>query len=290
MKGFGLQAAFDLRMPRDVTSRAVFSSPHSGRAYPDEFLRTSVLTPLEVRSSEDAFVDSLFGAAPDHGAPLLAANLPRAYVDLNRAADELDPALIAGITRKGANARVAAGLGVIPRVVAEGRQIRLGKISQREAEDRLRLGYRPFHGMLRTLLDEQAGRFGIAILFDCHSMPHDALASAPLVRGRRPDVILGDRFGASCGRWLSDAALSIFVEQGFVVARNAPFAGGYITQNYGRPSRGIHTLQIEIDRALYMDEATLRPLPRFAEIADRLSHAIAVLTRLGEEPVAVAAE
>ncbi len=285
-----MRAAYDLRLPEATTSSAVFSSPHSGRAYPAEFMRTTVLDPLEIRSSEDAFVDSFFSTAPAEGAPLLAANLPRAYVDLNRAPDELDPALIAGIARKGANARVAAGLGVIPRVVAEGRQIRLGKISQREAEDRLRLGYRPYHGMLRTLLDEQLGRFGRAVLFDCHSMPHDALSSAPLVKGRRPDIILGDRFGAACARWLSDAAVAIFGEQGFVVARNAPFAGGFITQNYGRPSRGVHALQIEIDRALYMDETTLRPTPQFGDIADRLALVVAQLARLGDEPMAVAAE
>ncbi|MHA3914123.1 N-formylglutamate amidohydrolase [Halovulum sp. GXIMD14793] len=277
-------------MPERLASCAVFSSPHSGRTYPQAFLNSAVLDPLAIRSSEDAFVDRLFAAVPDHGAPLLSALLPRAYVDLNRAADELDPALIVEVTRKSANARVAAGLGVIPRVVSEGRHIRLGKISRQEAEDRLRLAYRPFHGMLRTLLDEQAGRFGTAILFDCHSMPHDALASAPLVRGRRPDVILGDRFGASCARWISDAAVTAFVEEGFVVARNAPFAGGFITQNYGRPSRGIHALQIEIDRALYMDEATLRPLPQFTDLAARLTRVVAELVRLGEGQAAVAAE
>ena len=113
----------------------------------------------------------------------------------------------------------------------------------------------------------------MAMLFDCHSMPHDALGAAPVVGGRRPNLILGDRFGAACERWLIDAATDIFAAAGFVVARNAPFAGGYITQTYGRPQRGVHALQIEIDRSLYMDEARIERRPDFAEVAARRSAA-----------------
>lgn len=285
-----MQISYNLKCPEKVTSCAVFSSPHSGADYPAEFLRTTTLDRLAIRSSEDAFVDQLFSAAPEYGAPLLSAKLPRAFVDLNRSPDELDPALVTGATRAGANARVAAGLGVIPRVVGEGRQIRLGKISMHEAQDRLRLAYRPFHNALVNVLDEQCARFGTAILFDCHSMPSDALSAAPLVRGQRPNIILGDRFGASCGRWLSDLALTAFVESGFVVARNAPFAGGFITQHYGRPSRGIHALQIEIDRSLYMDESSIQPANGFNDVVDRLSNVIAKLARIGDGAQALAAE
>ncbi len=267
----------------------MFSSPHSGARYPAEFLASAELDPMTIRSSEDAFVEQLFSAAPAHGAPLLAATLPRAYVDLNRAADELDPALITGAQRRGANPRVSAGLGVIPRVVAEGRPIRNGKIPLREALKRLRLGYHPYHDQLDALLGRQRECFGMALLFDCHSMPHDALGAAPMVRGQRPDVVLGDRFGAACGRWLIDAAAALFTAQGFVVARNAPFAGGYITQHYGRPSRNVHALQIEIDRSLYMDERTLTPLPGFAEVAERLAAVQAGLVRIGDA-TALAAE
>ncbi len=245
---------------------------------------------MALRSSEDAFVDRLFACAPRQGAPLLAATLPRAYVDLNRAADELDPALIAGAQRRGANPRVSAGLGVIPRVVSEGRAIRTGKIPLREAVKRLRLVYHPYHEQLAALLGRQRDTFGMAILFDCHSMPHDALGSAPSVRGRRPDVILGDRFGAACARWVIDAAAQLFQRQGFAVARNAPFAGGYITQQYGRPGRATHALQIEIDRALYMDEARLRPSADFDDVAARLEGVVAGLSALGDAATPLAAE
>lgn len=282
--------AYILHLPDHPTSAAVFSSPHSGSRYPADFLASADLDPMSIRSSEDAFVDRLFGTAPAHGAPLLAATLPRAYVDLNRAPDELDPALVAGAQRRGANPRVSAGLGVIPRVVAEGRPIRSGKIPLREALKRLRVAYHPYHDRLEALLAAQRELFGQAILFDCHSMPHDALCSAPLVRGRRPDVILGDRFGAACARWVIDAAAQLFAAEGFVVARNAPFAGGYITQHYGRPSRSIHALQIEIDRALYMDERRLHPHDGFAEIEARLSRVTAGLARIGDAAMPLAAE
>ncbi|WP_233416977.1 N-formylglutamate amidohydrolase [Halovulum marinum] len=285
-----MTSAFTLSEPSRWTSPAVFSSPHSGDRYPAEFLATTELDPMSIRSSEDAFVDRLFATAPSHGAPLLAATLPRAYVDLNRGADELDPALIVGAQRRGANPRVAAGLGVIPRVVSEGRPIRSGKIPLREAFRRLRHGYHPYHAQLDTLLARQRDAFGHAILIDCHSMPHDAVGAAPLVRGRRPEVILGDRFGAACGRWLIDGAAELFAGQGFVVARNAPFAGGYITQQYGRPARGVHALQIEIDRALYMDERRLAPRHDYDDVAARIDAVVAGLSRLMDAATPLAAE
>jgi N-formylglutamate deformylase len=288
--GWRLQRCFDLFEPSDCTSCAVFSSPHSGSFYPEEFLASARLTQHEIRSSEDAFVDMLFAAAPRHGAPLIAARYPRAFVDLNRAEEELDPALIAGAARTASNPRVAAGLGVIPRVVAEGVPIRDGKISLREALERLRLGYRPFHDTLGALIRRQKRRFGIAVLYDCHSMPHDALSSAPLVRGRRPDIILGDRFGSSCARWIMDAASDTLTAAGFTVARNAPFAGGYITQHYGRPSLNMHAIQIEVDRSLYMDEERIERTADFADVVARLDGAVHRLAALGAGPAALAAE
>ncbi|MEM8657684.1 MAG: N-formylglutamate amidohydrolase [Pseudomonadota bacterium] len=285
-----MNKAFTLTEPDYWTSPAVFSSPHSGAAYPSEFLASASLDAMNIRSSEDAYVDELFAAAPALGAPLLAATLPRAFVDLNRAADELDPALISGAQRRGANPRVSAGLGVIPRVVAEGRPIRSGKIPLREALKRLRLGYHPYHNQLETLLLRQRDAFGVAILFDCHSMPHDALISAPMVRGSRPNVILGDRFGAACARWVIDAATAVFSDAGFTVARNAPFAGGYITQHYGRPSHGIHALQIEIDRSLYMDESALTRHANFDDLVGRLDTVVSGLVGLGRTAAPLAAE
>ncbi len=285
-----MELPYHLTMPGRITSRAVFSSPHSGSDYPSGFMARALLDPITMRSSEDAFVDQLFSHAPKAGAPMLVARFPRAYVDLNRNADELDPALISGAPRPGTNPRVAAGLGVIPRVVGEGRTIQSGKISMEEARLRLRQAYTPFHQMLKQILAQQRDRFGTAILFDCHSMPHDALSSAPLVQGRRPDIILGDRFGAACGHWLIDAAMAIFAVEGFIVARNAPFAGGFITQHYGRPVRGIHALQIEVDRSLYMDERTVSPHSGFRDVASRLVRVVGALAQIADQAPALAAE
>ncbi|MFO1106953.1 MAG: N-formylglutamate amidohydrolase [Amaricoccus sp.] len=276
-----MERVFEVLLPEQRRSSALFNSPHSGSDYTPDFLRTTSLGPLEIRSSEDAFVDELFAAAPAAGAPLMRATVPRACLDLNRAADDLDPALIAGTTRRFLNPRIAAGLGVIPRVVADGRAIVSGKLPLAEAQRRIAVYWQPYHDRLAALLAEQQAAFGEAILYDCHSMPHDALASVPSSWGRRPDLVLGDRFGASCDRWLMDAATDIFSGAGFVVARNTPFAGGYITQTYGRPAQRVHALQIEIDRALYMDEALIRRRPDFADVQARIATAVAALAALG---------
>lgn len=285
-----LDPVYDLTLPEAPLSCAVFSSPHSGRDYAKAYMGETRLAPQALRSSEDAFVDELFAAGPRAGAPLLAARVPRACVDLNRAPDDLDPALISGAVRRFLNPRIAAGLGVIPRVVAEGRPILEGKLSLAEAQRRIDAYYQPYHARLRQLLDESRRRFGLAILFDCHSMPHDALASVPRNGGRLPDLVLGDRFGAACGSWLVEAATEIFSAQGFVVARNAPFAGGYITQTYGRPALGMHALQIEVDRSLYMDEPRVERGPGFVGLRDRIGAAVAELARLGRRAAPIAAE
>jgi N-formylglutamate deformylase len=276
--------------PDRLTTSAVFNSPHSGRDYPAELVRRSRLTRLGLRASEDVLVDALFAAAPGHGAPLLAATAPRAWLDLNRAQTELDPALIRGIRPLGLNQRVAAGLGVIPRVVSEGMPIYRGKIALEEAEERIRSVHEPYHAMLDQLLTRARDAFGMAVLFDCHSMPSEALRAAPRVQGRRPEVVLGDRFGAAAGRALVAFTQRAFEQAGFVVARNAPFAGGYITQRYGRPSRGVHAIQIELDRGLYLDQARLEPLPVFDEIRERLSQVIGALVEITPGVAGLAAE
>jgi N-formylglutamate amidohydrolase len=285
-----IDKVYALAMPDRLRSCAVFSSPHSGADYPAAFLESSLLTPLQLRSSEDAFVDELFAAAPAHGAPLLAARVPRAVIDLNRAADDLDPALIAGTSRRFLNARIAAGLGVIPRVVGEGRPIMSGKLTLGEAQRRIADCWHPYHARLRALIAAARAAFGAAILFDCHSMPHDALNAAPLIAGRRPDVVLGDRFGVACDRAVVDGAAAAFADAGFAVARNAPFAGGYITQAYGRPQQGVHALQIEIDRSLYMDESRIERRPDFGAVAAALGRVVAGLAALGARPLPMAAE
>lgn len=273
---------FILHAPRVRNTGVVFASAHSGRAYPPAFLGRTVLDAHMVRSSEDAFVDLLFGDVPGTGAPLLVATAPRAYVDLNRGVDELDPALIEGVRLGGANARVAAGLGVIPRVVAGGRAIYRGKLSRAEAEARLRAVWYPYHAQLSALLDEGRAAFGEAILIDCHSMPHEAIENARgSGKGPLPEIVLGDRFGASARRGLVDAIEAAFVAEGFRVARNAPFAGVYVARRHGKPGERRHVVQIEIDRALYMDEARIVPHADFAALRARLARVSAAIAALG---------
>lgn len=279
-----------LREPKRLTSAVVFSSPHSGRDYPVDFLRASQLDDRTLRSSEDAFVEDLFGAAPDFGAPLIAASAPRAYVDLNRSAEDLDPAIIQGVARNRPNARVASGLGVIPRVVAEGKAIQSGKISYDEARERLQKYYTPYHTRLRQLLDRARNAFGHVLLVDCHSMPSEALSASRGQGQARPQIVLGDRFGASCGKTYVDRIEAICRQEGFTVMRNAPFAGAYITQTYGRPATGLHAIQIEIDRSLYMNEATIRTTSEFANTKRRLTSVVRQICDIAAPQVGLAAE
>ncbi|MGB5558730.1 MAG: N-formylglutamate amidohydrolase [Paracoccaceae bacterium] len=281
---------FRLDMPESWTTSVVFASPHSGRDYPASFLRASVLDERAIRTSEDAFVDQLFGAGPRFGAPLLAARVPRAFIDLNRSADELDPALIEDVRRVTHNPRVSSGLGVVPRVVANGRSIYQGKLSKREAEDRLARYWHPYHTRLQALLDESHARFGETILVDCHSMPHEAIDSICHGRGLRPDIVLGDRFGAAAGNEVVEQVEAAFASVGLVVTRNAPFAGAFTAQHYGRPSREQHVVQVEIDRALYMDEQTIEPNANFEEFKAVITRVVALLAAFGAQQVPLAAE
>jgi N-formylglutamate deformylase len=282
--------AFTLAMPDRRDSPVVFSSPHSGRDYSATFLGASVLDRRAIRSSEDAFVDELFETAPQHGAPLIVAHAPRAFIDLNRACDELDPAVVEGVARSSHNPRVASGLGVIPRVVAGGRAIYRGKLTRDEAEARIATYWHPYHDRLNSLLAEAHASFGQAILVDCHSMPHEAIESQIRPGFARPDVVLGDRFGAAVGREVIDRVEAAFVRAGLRVSRNAPFAGAYITQTYGRPSRGYHAIQIEIDRALYMNEERVEKSADFRAFQALLEGVIAEIAEIGRLSQALAAE
>ncbi|MBK1634335.1 N-formylglutamate amidohydrolase, partial [Rhodovulum adriaticum] len=275
------QSAYRLHMPRQVDTSVVFSSPHSGCDYPWAFLTQSVLDEHVIRSSEDAFVDQLFSKAPEVGAPLLAATAPRAYVDLNRDAAELDPAVIEGARVSGQNPRISSGLGVIPRVVANGRAIYRGKIPLSEAKARLDRIWHPYHDQLRTLLAQAQAQFGQAILIDCHSMPRDAIETATAAGRPRPDVVLGDRFGASASAEVVAQVEDAFRAAGFRVGRNTPFAGAYIAQRYGRPLQGCHAVQVEIDRSLYMDEAAIRPNAGFADFRRLMGGVVADIARIG---------
>ncbi len=282
--------AFDLTMPDIRTTCVVFASPHSGRRYPRSFVRRTILDEQTLRSSEDAFVDRLFDAAPLHGAPLLTAIAPRAWIDVNRSSDELDPALIEGVRRTAHNPRVASGLGVVPRVVANGRSIYRGKITRKEAEDRIEEFWKPWHLALTTLMDDSVALFGEAILIDCHSMPHEAIESISHPRGSRPDIVLGDRFGAAAGSDVVDRIEAALTSAGLRVARNAPFAGAFVTQSYGRPARDRHVVQVEVDRALYMNEQQIRPNNNFAAFKALIDRVVADVAGIGRADVPMAAE
>jgi len=275
------KAAYHLSHPHRRTTSVVFASPHSGCDYPWSFLRRTNLDEHSVRSSEDAFVDRLFEPAPRHGAPLIRAGVPRAFVDLNRNADELDPALIEGARSTGHNPRVASGLGVIPRVVANGQAIYSGKIPMVEATRRIDTYWRPYHEALAAQLDQAHLMFGQAILVDCHSMPHEAMDSVARTGVRRPEVVLGDRFGAAAAPEIMDRVEAAFRAAGLVVTRNTPFAGAFVTQHYGRPARRRHAIQVEIDRALYMNEQLIRPNGHFDTFRKTLDGVIAEIAAIG---------
>lgn len=291
MTSLATPKAFDLALPTRRTTSVVFASPHSGRAYPAAFLKRTQLDAAQIRSSEDAYVDQLFASAPDHGAPLIAAEAPRAFLDLNRGADELDPALIEGVRRGSHNPRIASGLGVIPRVVANGRAIYRGKLTMQEVQRRIGDHWRPYHDQVHALLSESMAQFDEAILIDCHSMPHEALENVGPPGAPRPHIVLGDRFGATASQAVMAEIEAAFSAAGFRVARNMPFAGAYITQHYGKPSRRQHAVQVEIDRSLYMTEATLEPHAGYAAFLAQLEIAIAGVAAIGRPvPEQLAAE
>lgn len=279
-------------LPERITTHVVFASPHSGRLYPEAFRRQAAVEGAVLRSSEDAYVDLLLGTAPAQGAPLLTTEVPRAYVDFNRAETELDPALIEGAPRLAGNPRVASGLGVIARVVAQGRPLYRRPLSLAEAQARIARYWRPWHAALAALMAEQRARFGQALLIDVHSMPHEALAGATARGQPCPDIVLGDRHGAACRPEVMAAVEAVFRDQGLRVTRNAPFAGAYTAQTYGRPAEGWQVVQVEIDRRLYLDESRVEPGPGFDAFARVMARVVAGLAELGRAAptVALAAE
>lgn len=288
--------AFEIIAPADWTAPAVFNSPHSGRNFPEHFLRQSRLSAAALRKSEDCFVDELFLSCVDHGAPMLRALTPRSYIDLNREPYELDPRMFSGELPGYANTgspRVAGGLGTIPRIVAEGEDIYRGRIDFTEARQRIEEVYLPYHRTLAALTNAVLSSRGEVLLVDCHSMPASATAHVtPAVHGG-VDVVLGDRFGSSCAEDIAAIVEESLKKHGMRVLRNKPYAGGFITQNYGAPHRNQHALQIEINRSLYMTEATLEKTSDFQVIKTILSDmARTLLQYVGErfQPLQLAAE
>jgi N-formylglutamate amidohydrolase len=278
---------FTISRPARQTAPVVFASAHSGRVYPPDFLALSRLEPLALRRSEDSFVDELFAAAPAAGAPLIAATFPRAFCDPNRERWELDPAMFQERLPPWVNtgsARVGAGLGMIARIVASGEPIYRAKLPFAEAERRVREFWQPFHDALAALIAETKEAFGACLLIDCHSMPASScdLRRPGLLGAVEPvphaDMVLGDAHGTTCSPRIADWFERTLRASGYAVRRNEPYAGGYISRHYGRPHEGVQALQIEIDRSLYMVEATLEPCAGFGRVqADlgRLVYALA---------------
>lgn len=270
--GDDAEPPFVLIEPIKRTTPLIFASPHSGRRYPRDLVASARVGLGSLRRSEDALVDELFAGAAAHGAPILAASVARAYVDLNRDASELDPEMFAEPpTASMHSARVQAGLGAIPRIAGDGQEIYWRKLPVGEAERRLAKVYRPYHAMLAALVAEAQAQFGCAVLVDCHSMPSTA-------RGpHQPDIVLGDRYGASCHPSITALTEATLRRMGYRVARNTPFAGGHTTQTYGRPFRKVHALQVELNRSLYLDERTLERGPGFKRVRADMARLAAVL-------------
>jgi N-formylglutamate deformylase len=259
---------FRLDRPARQVVPFLFASPHSGRSYPASLLENTRLDATTLRRSEDAFVDELFAGVVKLGAPLLAAQFPRAFLDVNRSSTELDAGMFDAPLKVPVDApspRVTAGLGVIPRIVRDGAEIYRGKLDTGEADARISRLYQPYHQALAKLIAETHARFGVAVLIDCHSMP-----SALSV----PDIVLGDRYGASAAASLTARAETAFVREGFSVVRNTPYAGGHTTVLHGRPGLGCHALQIEVNRALYLDEEKIVKKAAFEMVRERLSRAL----------------
>jgi N-formylglutamate amidohydrolase len=273
-----LQPPVVVDRPASQTTPLVFASPHSGRCYSAAFLAASRLDPLNLRRSEDCFIDELFSGAVGFGAPLVHATFPRAWCDPNREAWELDPSMFVDPLPDWVNstsARVTAGLGTIARVVASGEAIYSGKLTFAEAERRIETCWKPFHEMVASLVHGTRAVFGRCVLIDCHSMPSHVPVSN---RGDRlADIVLGDAHGTACAPYITRFVERRLADLGYRVRRNDPYAGGFITRHYGRPREHVHALQIEIARDLYMDEARFERSATFEEVRNDLTTLIGAL-------------
>ena len=275
---FIINGKLDVKRPFKQALPLVVSSPHSGRNYPQKFVDASDLTPLRLRSSEDSFVDEIFDSAPTLGAPFIKALFPRAFLDVNRQPFELDPSMFSDILPNFVttqNSRISAGLGTIARVVSNGEKIYRDKLTFIEAETRINNFYWPYHQTLKTLIDDTKNEFGYCILLDCHSMPSGTNRyknSCRSSNGRLGDIVLGDCFGTSCHKDIINSAIDILSGYGFSVRRNIPYAGGFITRNYGKPREGVHAIQIELNRALYMDEKLIERLDNIELLAKAMTN------------------
>lgn len=268
---FSILGAQSQRVP------VVFNSPHSGRIYPSLFIESSRLSAQALRKSEDAYVEELLSSAPAQGAVLMQAHFPRAYIDINREPYELDPLLFNGRLPDFVNSqslRAIGGLGTIARIVNEKEEIYHGPIALETAFLRIERLYKPYHAALKELLQATRAKFGAAFLLDCHSMP-----SQQSDRGGWPEFVLGDRFGASCAPEITKLVQGLLRSLGYRVALNKPYAGGYITEHYGKPAQGIHALQIEVDRSLYLNEETFEKSAAFSSLQSDMERLVGMLVQ-----------
>jgi N-formylglutamate amidohydrolase len=258
---------FEVLEPADWRAPIIFNSPHSGSVYPYDFLNASRIDLATLRRSEDSFMDELISDLSRRGFPTVRVNFPRSYVDVNREPYELDPRMFAGRLPSFANTRsmrVAGGLGTIPRVVGDGQEIYRERLSVNDGLSRIEALYKPYHRALRRLINKVHQTFGTVVVVDCHSMPSIGVSRD---EPRRPDVVIGDRYGTSCAPLLPDMVENTMSRLGYSVGRNKPYAGGFITEHYGNPASGLHAVQLELNRAIYMDERRREKGPRFAQVA-----------------------
>ncbi len=277
-----LDPSFEILEPEACAGPVLFNSPHSGSVYPHDFLAASRLDIATLRRSEDSFVDELMAGVVRQGYPLMHAHFPRCFVDVNREPYELDPRMFEGRLPSFANTRsmrVAGGLGTVARVVGDAQEIYDRRIPVDEALQRIESLYKPYHRALRRLFSRVHRDFGAAVLLDCHSMPSTA---GQRDDRPRPEFVLGDRYGTSCVPIVAETVESTLRSLGYSVSRNKPYAGGFITEHYGNPAAGLHALQIEINRALYMDERRYERSANFAHLAADLE---TLARRLGEIPL-----
>jgi N-formylglutamate amidohydrolase len=288
-----LQSPFEIIEPAAWRAPIIFNSPHSGSVYPDEFLKISRIDLAGLRRSEDSFMDELIAGLSGLGFPTVSVNFPRSYVDVNREPYELDPRMFSGRLPSFANTRsmrVAGGLGTIPRVVGDGQEIYSERIAVDDALGRIETLYKPYHRALRRLINKAHRAFGTVILVDCHSMPSVGVSRE---EPRRPDVVIGDRYGTSCAPILADKVEETMARLGYSVGRNKPYAGGFITEHYGNPASGLHTIQLELNRAVYMDERRRSRGERFSQVTRDFTVLAEVLASIpldGLEPFQTAAE
>jgi N-formylglutamate amidohydrolase len=288
-----LSPPFEIVEPQHWRAPIIFNSPHSGSVYPLEFLNASRIDLAALRRSEDSFMDELIADLSTQGFPTVRVNFPRSYVDVNREPYELDPRMFTGRLPSFANTRsmrVAGGLGTIPRVVGDGQEIYRERLSVDDALGRIEALYKPYHRALRRLINKAHQAFGTVILVDCHSMPSVGVSRD---EPRRPDIVIGDRYGTSCASLLPDVVEGVMGQLGYSIGRNKPYAGGFITEHYGNPASGLHTVQLELNRAIYMDERRRERSPRFAQVgADfaKLADALALVPLGDLGPFQAAAE